>query len=691
MIDDRYFNRELSLLDFQDRVLALGENPEVPLLERVKFLAIVSSNLDEFFQVRVAGLKEQVLAGVPGSSPDGMTARQQLDAIRERVVALNERRDALFIKELLPALEANGIALSGPSDLDEEDRAELDRVFDGQIFPVLTPLAVDPAHPFPFISDLSLNLAVLCRDPRTGRTQFARVKVPPILPRFLVMPDGERFVALEHVIADHLDRLFPGMEIIGHYPFRVTRNADLAIEQQEADDLLEAMEEILQSRHRFSRAVRLEVHPDVSDAVVTLLMKELRLAADELYVQESPLDLSGLWALHSLDRPDLKDPPWAPVTQPRLADSKSGDPPDFFEVMRRGDLLVHVPYESFATSNGAFIARAAADPTVLAIKQTLYRTSVPDDPARGGEEAIVRSLMLAAQTGKQVVVLVELRARFDEEANIRWARMLEESGVHVVYGVVGLKTHSKIALVVRKEGGELRRYCTIGTGNYNPKTARIYEDLHLFTADQTLGADLSDLFNVLTGFGEKHKYRKLLVAPTTLRSNLLRLIRKETKKGEAGRICFKMNHIVDPRMIDSLYEASTAGVQIDLFVRGICCLRPGVPGMSERIRVRSLVGEFLEHSRIYRFGVAGEGATYLIGSADLMQRNLNGRVEAVTPVTDPVLQERMEEILSTNLADDVLAWELGPDGHYRKVQRVAGINAQERMKQLALERSRGGT
>jgi len=687
-VTPRYSNRELSLLDFQERVLALAENDGVPLLERVKFLAIVSSNLDEFFQVRVAGLKEQVYAGIRGTSADGMTALQQLRAIRERTIGIDERRDLLFMKELLPDLEANGVALSNTSELGEEDRAYLDAMFEEQVFPVLTPLAVDPAHPFPYISDLSLNMAVIARNAKTGATQFARVKVPQILPRFIVMPDGERFVAMEQVIADHLKRLFPGMEIEGHYPFRLTRNADLAIEQQEADDLLAAMEEVLQHRHRHSKAVRLEVHPDIDPKALELLTSELSLESPDVYYFESPLALAGLWALYGLDRPDLKDPPWTPTSQRALAD-KSGDAPDFFELMRAKDLLVHVPYESFATSTGALLAQAARDPQVLAIKQTLYRTSIPDDPALGGEEAIVRSLIEAAQAGKQVVVLVELRARFDEAANIRWARLLEESGVHVVYGVVGLKTHSKLALVVRREGDKLRRYCTVGTGNYNPKTARIYEDMHLFTTDEQIGADLSDLFNVLTGSGDKRKYRKLFVAPTTLRAKLMKRIRHQTQKGDKGRICFKINHLVDVRMIEALYKASAAGAQVDLIVRGVCNIRPGVPGLSDNIRVRSILGEFLEHSRIYRFGNPGEGASYYMGSADLMPRNLNGRVEALTPVEDPDLQQRLEQVLEINLADDVLAWELSSDGVYRKVPTEVGINTQERLKELALARAAG--
>ncbi len=686
--DNRYINRELSLLDFQERVLALAENPEVPLLERIKFLAIVSQNLDEFFQVRVAGLKEQVLAGVRGTPPDGMTPREQLTVIREHTEGITARMDALFVKQLAPELEANGIRLSNWDELDDDERKSLDDVFEAQIFPVLTPLAVDPAHPFPYISNLSLNLAVLSEGPR-GELQFARVKVPPILPRFIVLPDGERFVPLEQVIAAHLGRLFSGRDVVEHHPFRVTRNAELAVEEQEADDLLEAMETVLQLRNRFSRAVRLEVGADFSPAALELLMSELKLEPTEVYHAEAPLDLGGLWALHALDRPELKDPPWVPVTQPVLAETGS-EAPDFFEVLRSRDLLVHVPYESFATSSAAFLAQAAQDRNVLAIKQTLYRTSVPEDPAIGGEEAIVRSLIQAAHAGKQVVALVELKARFDEEANIRWARMLEEAGVHVVYGVVGLKTHSKIVLVVRREGDVLRRYSNIGTGNYNPKTARIYEDIALFTANPRIGADLSDLFNVLTGYGTKRSYRKLLVAPTTMRRGLIKRIKKQAARGPEGRVTFKVNHVIDPQMIDALYDASQQGTPIELIVRGMCSLRPGITGLSENITVRSIVGRFLEHSRVYRFGHPGVDATYYIGSGDLMPRNLSGRVEALAPVEDVDLQGRLDEILAVSLADDALAWELGPDGFYRKVPTVDGINAQERLQELALERVGGG-
>ncbi|MBU1865668.1 MAG: polyphosphate kinase 1, partial [Actinobacteria bacterium] len=538
---------------------------------------------------------------------------------------------------------------------------------------------------FPYISNLSLNLAVLVTNPKTGEQQFARVKVPQSLPRFIVLADQEHFVPVEQVIAAHIDRLFPGMDVAGHHPFQITRSADQALEEEEADDLLEAMESLLVARHRFSRAIRLEVGSDMPEDLRNYLVSKLAIDPAALYISDTPLALNGLWAIYGLDRPELKDDPWKPVTQPALADL-DGRP--IFEAIRAGDLLIHLPYDSFSTSVQAFIAEAAADPGVVAIKQTLYRTSDPFDPALGGETSIVRSLMAAARAGKQVVCLIELKARFDEEANINWARMLEEAGVHVVYGVTGLKTHSKIALVVRREPDGLHRYSHVGTGNYNPKTATMYEDLGILTSDEEIGADLSELFNVLTGFSRQKKYRRLLVAPASLRRQLVQRIREQAARGSDGRIVFKLNHLVDPRIIDELYAASAAGVEIDLVVRGVCCLRPGVPGLSEHIRVRSIIGKYLEHSRIFRFGT-GEDVEYLIGSADMMQRNLNGRVEAVIPIKDSALQARLEEVLRVNLKDDLLAWTLFPDGSWTRVPPVEGINAHFRFEELALSRSRG--
>jgi polyphosphate kinase len=658
-------------------VLTLGEDAKQPLLERAKFLAIFSEGLDEFFQVRVAGLKEQEAAKLTATSADGMTPTEQLRAIRSRVQEVVKRQSQTFLDQVVPALGEVGIVLSDWDQLDDDDREYLVEVFHDRIFPVLTPLAVDPGHPFPYISNMSLNLAVRVRDPKSGDDRFARVKVPPVLPRFVVMPDGERFVPLEQVIAAHLGTLFPGMEIQGHEPFRVTRNADLALEEEEADDLLAAVELELR-RRRFGKAVRLEIDSGMSAATRELLMRELELEPDDVYEIEGPLDLAGLWAVYDLDRPELKDDVWVGVTQPQLVDHE-GNPVDIFAVLRENEVLVHHPYDSFATSVEAFIEQAADDPAVLAMKQTLYRTS--------GDSPVVKALIRAAERGKQVAALVELKARFDERANIAWARALEQAGVHVVYGLVGLKTHSKTALVVRDEPDGIRRYCHVGTGNYNPKTARLYEDLGLLSADEELGADLSDLFNHLTGYSRQTKYRKLLVAPGSLRSAMVDLIGEQRDAGEEGRIVMKMNALVDTAMVDELYAASQAGVRIDLIVRGICCLRPGVPGLSEHVTVRSIVGRYLEHSRIYGFGPR-ESRRYFMGSADLMPRNLDRRVEAVVPVENPALQERLQEILDVCLSDDVLASELRADGSWHKVEEKEGINAQLRLQELAFERAR---
>ena len=688
-IEPRYLNRELSLLDFQERVLGLAESDTRPLLERIKFIAIVSGNLDEFFQVRIAGLVEQQLANVTKTSADGLTPRQQLVAARERVLDLNARVDALCTKELLPELDGEGIRLVEYTSVDPADREYLDDVFEREVFPVLTPLAVDPAHPFPFISDLSLNLAVLLRGgDDNGGLQFARVKIPQNVPRFVPLPDGSRWVPLEQLVGWHLDRLFGGQDVVDYYEFRVTRSADLAVEEVEADDLLEAMESVLRYRQRAAQAVRLEVRSGIPQNVLHVLLSGLELDESAVYPRETALGLAEMWQLYGIDRPDLKDEPFTPTTQPRLADT-TGRQVDFFRELQQGDILVHHPYESFATSTGAFLAQAAADPHVLAIKQTLYRTSVPDDPAIGGEEAIVRTLIDAAEAGKQVVVLVELKARFDEAANIRWAKMLEAAGVHVVYGVRDLKTHCKTLLVVRKEAHGIVRYAHIGTGNYNPKTARLYEDLGLLTADPDIGADLSELFNHLTGYAMPSRYEKLLVAPTTLRSQLLEHIRDQAALGHDGQILFKHNHLVDTEVIDELYAASQAGCRVDLIIRGICCLRAGVPGISENITARSLVGRYLEHSRIYRFGQPGAEATYLIGSADLMPRNLNRRVEAIVPVDDPRLKARLEQILQVEMSDDALAWAMNADGTWTKVPNLENRDAQLMLEQLSVERAKG--
>lgn len=680
-----YINREIALLDFQERVFSLAEGTDLPLLERVKFVAIVSTNLDEFFQVRVAGLVEQDRNGVTALSPDGMTAHEQLVAITERAVSLQSRIDSLFTKELVPALADEGIVIEAHDDLGPEDQAYLARVFEEQIFPVLTPLAVDPSHPFPYISNLSLNVAVLVESTE-GTIQFARVKIPSNVDRFIRIEDEDRFVPIEQLIGAHLSRLFGGLTIKAWSAFRVTRSADIAVEEAEADDLLAAMESVLRYRQRQATAVRVEVEEGTTDAVRAMLLAGLELEPEYIHVRDAHLGLAGLSELYGLDRRDLKEEPWKPVTQTALAEV-GGRSSDIFAAIRRGDILVHHPYESFATSTAAFLSQAAADPDVLAIKQTLYRTSVADDPAIGGEEAIGRTLMAAAEAGKQVVVLVELKARFDEAANINWAKMLESAGVHVVYGVYGLKTHSKALLVVRKESGVIRRYSHIGTGNYNPKTARLYEDLALFTADPKVGADLSELFNLLTGHARPKNYKRLLVAPYTLRSGIIERIRNQGSLGRQGRIMWKINHLVDTEIIDELYEASRQGCKIELIIRGNCSLMPGIPGMSETITVRSIVGRFLEHSRIYRFGTPGADAEYWMGSADMMMRNLNGRVEILVCVKDENLTSRLEQILEVGMNDDELAWELRHGTSWVKRPNERGVNTHAILRSHSLERS----
>jgi polyphosphate kinase len=681
VVEERFLNRELSWLDFNERVLALAADPVVPLLERVKFLAIFNQNLDEFFQVRVAGLKDQVAAGITTPSPDGRTPSQQLVEICDRVRTLADRQERIFLDEIVPALAATGIVFSSWSELDEDDRKFLDEYFEERIFPVLTPLAVDPGHPFPYISHLSLNLALVVRNPIGGERRFARVKVPPNVPRFVVLPDGERFVPLEQVIGSHLDRLFPGMVVERNHTFRVTRNADLTLEEEEADDLLAAVEMELR-RRRFRRAVRLELDAETSDEIEDLLVRELDVEPDDVYRLAGPLDLGGLWSVHALDRPDLKDPPFTPVVPMPFAGEDEFV--DLFAALREADVLVHHPYESFTATVEEFVRQVAVDPDVLALKLTLYRTS--------DESLIVHSLVRAAERGKQVAVLVEVKARGDERANIEWARTLEEAGVHVVYGLVGLKTHTKIALVVRTEADGIRRYCHIGTGNYNHRTARLYEDLGLFTADATIGDDVAQLFNFLTGYGRDVEYRRLLVAPHALRAQLLELIAAERAASPGtGRIVIKLNNLVDETIIDALYEASQAGVEIDVIVRGICCLRPGVPGLSDDIRVRSIVGRYLEHSRIFSFangGGAGRPVFY-IGSPDMMHRNLDRRVEALVPVTSPALQQRLQEILDVNLADDHLAWALDPDGRWHRIPTGgADVDTHVTLQARAVERAR---
>jgi polyphosphate kinase len=676
-VTERFDNRELSWLDFDTRVLALAENTETPLLERVRFLAIFNRNLDEFFQIRVAGLKEQVSAGLHTTSPDGMSAVEQLERIGERVRDLMRRQHRCWARSLRPRLAHKGIQVIDFEHLDDEARAYLSETFHARVLPILTPLSVDPSHPFPYISNLSLNLAVHVRDPGTGLARFARVKVPPTLPRFLPLPDGERFVPIEQVIATNLKHLFPGMELLSAHPFRVTRDADVELEIDEADDLIARIETVLRQRERSPEVVRLELHRSMPKAMRRVIIDELQLAPGDVYVSGSLLGLGDTWELTGLDRPDLKYAPWTPITQARLKGAAAGRA-DLFSEIRKADLLVQHPYDAFATSVELFVSQASRDPHVLAIKQTLYRTSDEESP-------IIRALIRAAESGKQAVALVELTARFDEEANIAWARLLEQAGVHVVYGVVGLKTHAKISLVVREEGDKIRRYCHIGTGNYHPETATIYEDVGVLTADPVVSADVADLFNYLTGYSHHEAYQRILVAPLTLRRKFTELIREQARPG--GRIDMKMNSLVDSRLIDELYAASQAGASINLIVRGICCLRPGIPGMSERIRVRSIVGRYLEHSRIFRFG-KGAQARYFIGSADLMPRNLDHRVECTTEVVDPVLRGRLKEILRVNMRDDVLAWELTPSG-WRKVPQTEGFETHEQLRRIAEGRAAG--
>jgi polyphosphate kinase len=660
---DRYLNRELSWLDFNARVLSLAEQPETPLLERAKFLAIFAGNLDEFYMVRVAGLKRRMQTGLPIRSPDGLSAREQLALIAERSAELVTRHARCFVQDVRPALAEEGVRLLRWSELDAAGRDRMRDYFRDQVFPVLTPLAVDTAHPFPYISGLSLNLAVLVRDPDGGPELFARVKVPNNVPRLIRVSAGARdyrFLPLEELIAAHLGQLFSGMQIVEQHLFRVTRNAEVEVEEDRDEDLLQALEREL-ARRRFGPPVRLEVAATVSDHVLELLVRELDMDGHDVLRVPGLLDLSALWQVaENVDRPDLKDRPFVPATHPRFAEGET--PRSVFATLRDGDILVHHPYHSFSTSVQRFIEQAAADPNVLAIKQTLYRTS--------GDSPVVDALVDAAEAGKQVVVLVEVKARFDEVANIAWARKLERSGCHVVYGLVGLKTHCKTALVVRQEGNQIRRYAHIGTGNYHPKTARLYEDFGLLTADPEVGADLTDLFNVLTGYSRQTAYRRLLVAPHGVRAGIIERIEEETKRaadGQPGLVQIKLNALVDEEVIDALYRASQAGVRVDLIIRGICTLRPGVPGLSANIRVRSILGRFLEHSRIFRFGTgaaAGAPTEYWIGSADLMHRNLDRRVEALVQVTDATSRAELDQVLALAMGDDTAAFELRPDGSW---------------------------
>ncbi|MET0147163.1 MAG: polyphosphate kinase 1 [Ilumatobacteraceae bacterium] len=680
-MDDRFINRELSWLAFDDRVLQLASEPGIPLLERAKFCAITTTNLDEFFQVRVAALKDQVAAAIEEATADGRTASQQLAEITIRAGELVARQEHQFIDELVPALAAEGIAIVRWDDLDTTERKRMGEIYEQRIFPVLTPLAVDPSHPFPYISNLALSIAAMVSDPdpESDDVRFARVKVPTVFPR-LVEVDEQRFLPVEELIIAHLHTLFAGMVIEEAASFRVTRNADLTLEDEEAEDLLEALEMELR-RRRFNKAVRLEVSENMGDEMVRLLMRELEVGPADVYRLRGPIDLGFLWQLHALDRPDLKDRVWPPITAGRIALAEESDRP-LVSVMRDRAIFVHHPYESFTSSTEAFIEQAADDPRVQSIKMTLYRA--------GGDSPIIRSLMRAAERGVQVAVLVELKARFDEATNVNWAKQLERAGVHVVYGMVGLKTHSKCVLVVRDDGDQLRRYCHIGTGNYNTKTARLYEDLGILTCDLDIGADVARLFNHLTGYSRGDHYHTLLVAPRDLRPRLLELIRREMRFGPDGRITVKANSVGDAGMIEALYEASQAGVRIDMIVRGISCLRAGVEGLSENIRVRSILGRYLEHSRIYRFGHGEVDDTplYLIGSADIMPRNLDRRVEVLVPIDHPKHRDWLENVLDFLLADDVVRWELQPDDTWARVgpRDTYEPNAQERLYRWVVER-----
>jgi len=672
--DDRFLDRELSWLNFNQRVLELAEDRDLPLLERVRFLAIFTSNLDEFFMVRVAGLKRRIAAGVAVRAASGLLPREVLEQIWTVSGDLMQRHSRHFRDEIVPALRDAGIQLVRWDDLDREEQKYCKRLFRDRVFPVLTPLAVDPAHPFPYISGLSLNLAVMVRNPKTGKEHFARVKVPQIFARFVPL-GNQRFVPLEDVIRQHLNRLFPGMEILEVHSFRVTRNEDLEVEEDDAENLLAALEKEL-LRRRFGPPVRLEVEESIAPHVLELLVSELGISTDEVFRLSGPLDLRGLHDIADLAREELKYPAFVPTTHHRLAEVESAAPVDVFKAARRNDVLLHHPYDSIATSVQRFLEQAAADPHVLAIKQTLYRTS--------GDSPIIDALIDAAEAGKQVLVIVEIKARFDEQANIRWARKLEQAGCHVVYGLVGLKTHCKLSLVVRDEPDGIRRYTHIGTGNYNGKTARMYEDLGLITTDELIGEDVAHLFNNLSGWSRNAIYGQLLVAPDSVRDGLVDQIHREIHHHRAGRparIRFKANSIVDEAVIDALYLAGQAGVPVQLLVRGICALRPGVPGLSETIEVRSVLGRFLEHSRVYWFENAGEPVAW-IGSADMMHRNLDRRVEVLVRLPGEANIESIAGLLDLAFDANTSAWDL--DSHGTWTRNEGGVHLQE----VLIERQR---
>jgi polyphosphate kinase len=665
---DRFLDREISWLDFNARVLELAEDPDLYLLERVGFLSIFASNLDEFFMVRVAGLKRRIATGLAVPSAAGLSPIEQLEKIMEDGYRLQQRHAAVFAEQIRPALAKEHIHLTTWEELDEPARLELHKLFTEKVFPILTPLAVDPAHPFPYISGLSLNLAVVVRNPISEKELFARVKVPDQLPR-LISVDGPRagsvsgrtarFIALEDVIAVHLDQLFPGMEVLEHHTFRVTRNEDLEVEEDDAENLLQALEKEL-LRRRFGPPVRLEVATDINPSIRALLSRELGIEEDEVFTLPAPLDLRGLSVIGRIDRGELHYPKHVPHTSRHLNESETSKAANVFAAMRRRDILLHHPYDSFSTSVQAFLEQAAADPKVQAIKQTLYRTS--------GDSPIVDALIDAAEAGKQVLALVEIKARFDEQANISWARKLEQAGVHVVYGIVGLKTHCKLSLVVRQEIDGLRRYCHIGTGNYHPRTARYYEDLGLLTANDQVGEDLSRLFNQLSGYAPKSTFKRLLVAPRSVRSGLIDRIEREIANknaGRAARVVIKVNSMVDEAIIDALYRASQAGVKVDVIVRGICSVRPGVPGLSENVTVRSVLGRFLEHSRVFAFANGGDPAVF-IGSADMMHRNLDRRVETLVQLSAPDDIEYLMTLMDRYMDPRTASWHLDEDGGWTR-------------------------
>ena len=658
-IDSRFINRELSWLDFNERVFSLATTPQVPLLERFRFLAITASNMDEFYQVRVAALHDQIAAEISEKSLDGMSPQQQRNAISVRVQKFVVAQERLLSHELFPSLAREGIRVVRWSKLGKRAKDALTADYENRIFPILTPLAVDPSHPFPYISNLALNLAVIVRDTVDGDERFARVKVPRNFPRFVPVPDSDDFILLEDLIEAHLDRLFPGMEIVSVSRFRVTRNADLSLDDEDAEDLLAAVEMELR-RRRFGRAVRLEVQSNIPEIVLARMCTELELEPADVIRHDSFVEMSALTQLANLDRPKLRFAPWTPVTAGRLAAAAEAGK-SMFEVIRSRQLLVHHPYESFSSSTETFVEQAARDPKVLSIKMTLYRTS--------GDSQIARHLIRAAEAGKQVAVVLELKARFDEARNVSWARELELAGVHVNYGLVGLKTHAKCILVVREEAGGIRRYVHVATGNYNSVTARVYEDIGFFTCEEAVGRDATQLFNYLTGYGREPEYQQLIVAPHQLKREIIRLVNHEATFGAEGRITLKLNAVQDPDVIDALYAASAAGTRVDMVVRGICGVRAGVPGLSENISVRSVLGRYLEHSRIYRFdhGHDGDEPLHLIGSADLMIRNLSGRVETLVRLTHPKHRAWLDTALSFLLDDRNVHFRLGTDNRWSQV------------------------